>query len=136
MNSMNNIGETALMNAAHTCWDRRVTRLLINAGANVNAKAEDGQTPLIVAAVEGNEEAVGELVRAGANVNATDETGIPLWRSPEIVKWDARSLTTESMRTCVISRKNEVMFSNRDRLRKLFANENQKVMRLFGTSEL
>lgn len=75
VNSMNNSGETALMDAAHACWDGRVTRLLINAGANVNAKAKDGQTPLIVAAFAGNEEAVGALVRAGANVNATDENG-------------------------------------------------------------
>lgn len=75
VNSTNNTGETALMNAAHACWDGRVTRLLINSGANVNVKAKHGQTPLIVAAFAGNEEAVGELVRAGANVNATDENG-------------------------------------------------------------
>ncbi len=51
---------------------------LLDAGANVDASDEHGQTPLILAAMHGLSDMVIRLVKAGANVNAKDAVG----RSP------------------------------------------------------
>jgi ankyrin repeat protein len=45
------------------------------AGTDVNAKDEDGWTPLLVAAFNGRKEIAELLIAKGANVNATDEVG-------------------------------------------------------------
>ena len=50
---------------------RIIVELLIGAGANVNAKANDGATALMVASLSGHKEIVEILIRAGADVNAT-----------------------------------------------------------------
>lgn len=50
-------------------------RALIDAGADVNAKDEDGQTPLHYAADRGHSEALKVLINAGADVNAKNENG-------------------------------------------------------------
>ena len=52
-----------------------IVELLIAAGANVNAKANDGATALMVASLSGHKEIVGILIRAGAEVNATTYDG-------------------------------------------------------------
>jgi ankyrin repeat protein len=58
----------------------RVLRLLLSAGAPVDAKNENGRTPLHEAADRRNVEAVRVLLAAGAKVNATDTCeATPLW---------------------------------------------------------
>ena len=49
---------------------------MVKDGADVNAKAYDGRTALMLAAAWGGTEAVKALVKAGADVNATDEDGL------------------------------------------------------------
>ena len=46
---------------------------LISAGADVNKKNSDGQTPLIMASIEGNIEIVRALIEAGADVNVMEK---------------------------------------------------------------
>ncbi len=70
-------GATALMRSMQL-RDREaqtelIVNLLISAGANVNARQNDGQTPLFSAC--GFEKAVKPLVQAGADVNAQDIGG-------------------------------------------------------------
>nr|WP_315100332.1 ankyrin repeat domain-containing protein [uncultured Fretibacterium sp.] len=48
---------------------------LIKAGADVNAQSKDGRTPLMLAAVRGQEVVLSELLRAGAQVDAQDTWG-------------------------------------------------------------
>ena len=64
--------------------------LLLQAGADVNAKDRDGNTALILAAAE-NPTVVSVLLKAGADVNAKDRDGNtalywqrPLTRTPRL----------------------------------------------------
>ena len=50
-------------------------KLLIEAGANVNAKENDGRTPLMCAADKGHSEIVKLLIENGADVNAKNNYG-------------------------------------------------------------
>lgn len=52
-----------------------VTNSLIRAGADVNATNEGGDTPLILASLNGHGSIVDALLKAGANVHATDQFG-------------------------------------------------------------
>ena len=56
---------------------REVARLLVDEGANINARAKEeyGGTPLHWAAALGRVEMAGYLIDAGANVNAGDKNG-------------------------------------------------------------
>lgn len=65
----------ALMRAALHYADAEAVKLLIAAGAEVNARNESGRTPLLLAAAYGNAEAVKVLSAAGAEVNARDKDG-------------------------------------------------------------
>lgn len=64
-------GVTALMQSVRVDLPHQeVTRTLLEAGANVNARADDGWTPLMFALADGgNTEAVRLLLAAGADVN-------------------------------------------------------------------
>lgn len=59
-----------LFNAAEEGFPERV-RILLEAGANVNATDKDGWTPLMIAAAAGNTITVHVLVDAGADVDAS-----------------------------------------------------------------
>jgi ankyrin repeat protein len=67
-NSKTEQGTTAVMLAAH---DSEKVKLLIERGADVNARGATGFTPLMVASrYRGNSEAVRLLLKSGAKVNA------------------------------------------------------------------
>jgi len=68
-------GETALGSAADACRSADMIKLLVASRAQVNAKTNRARTPLIIAAFNGNESAVRELVQAGADPNAKDARG-------------------------------------------------------------
>eukprot|EP01119_Soliformovum_irregulare_P019201 TRINITY_DN6030_c0_g1_i3.p1 TRINITY_DN6030_c0_g1~~TRINITY_DN6030_c0_g1_i3.p1 ORF type:complete len:773 (+),score=126.38 TRINITY_DN6030_c0_g1_i3:728-3046(+) len=62
---------------------------LIDAGADVHAKAKDGWTPLLMASLEGMHVFVSDLLSRGCDVNASDVSGItPLMASLIIYKSD------------------------------------------------
>jgi ankyrin repeat protein len=53
-----------------------IANILISAGADVNARADDGGTPLINAAMQGNLDFFKALVSRGADVNAKTSDGV------------------------------------------------------------
>ena len=50
-----------------------VFKLLIEAGADVNLRHKDGRTALMMAAGEGHNKCVEQLIQAGADVNHTGQ---------------------------------------------------------------
>ena len=74
--AVGNSGVTALMQAAMT-GNTGIVKLLLNKGANVNAKAEQmgGMTPLMNAAAFGDIEMVRLLIDKGADINTKDTDG-------------------------------------------------------------
>ena len=58
-----------------------VVKALLEAGADVNKADDEGTTPLMVAAVDGNVDTVRVLLNAGANphaINDDDETALQM----------------------------------------------------------
>jgi cytohesin len=82
------LGCTPLYVAAGVPADRDVIndsiRLLLEAGANPNTRAPNGQIPLHFAAYQGGISSVEMLVSAGSDVNAADKEG----RTPAIVAFE------------------------------------------------
>jgi ankyrin repeat protein len=68
-------GWTALHHATLGGVHDDVMRLLIRAGADVNARTPGGETPLMFSAMKGKVEEVRALVEAGADVNAANGLG-------------------------------------------------------------
>ena len=66
---------TTLILAARATPDANLVRLLIESGANVNAKNGDHETALMYAASKGQVEVVELLIKNGADVNATNANG-------------------------------------------------------------
>ncbi|KAK5995175.1 Ankyrin repeat domain-containing protein 50 [Cladobotryum mycophilum] len=67
-------GRTPLMCAVKT-GNWAVSKLLLDAGANIEAKDDGGATPLVWAAESGKDAVVRLLIDAGANVKARDDDG-------------------------------------------------------------
>lgn len=55
--------------------DISTVQKIINAGADINSANKDGETPLMIAALEGRLSVVRFLVEKGANINAADGLG-------------------------------------------------------------
>ena len=59
-----------------TLMERKdAVKVLLDNGAEVDFKASDGRTPLILAAGKGNKDIVEELLQAGADASQTDQAG-------------------------------------------------------------
>lgn len=72
LSAKNDAQEVALHRAA-AHGQREAAAVLIKAGADVNSKDANGDTPLHLAAMFGMEETAGELIALGATVDAIDE---------------------------------------------------------------
>jgi uncharacterized protein len=66
--------DKGLTEAAFVCDFMRV-RELLHRGADVDARDEDGRTPLFSAVLGGSVGLVGLLLESGANINARDKEG-------------------------------------------------------------
>jgi ankyrin repeat protein len=73
VNAANSSGETALISASQTCPDGKMVQLLLSAGADPNAKGNDGGTALRAAA--GNPLVIEKLLAAGADPTVKDKYG-------------------------------------------------------------
>ncbi|MDE3023407.1 MAG: ankyrin repeat domain-containing protein [Pseudomonadota bacterium] len=60
----------------HFAANKEIAELLIANGANVNAKADDGTSPLHLAATNDNVSVARVLIEHGADVNAKDKKGV------------------------------------------------------------
>ena len=83
VNATDTLGKTPLHYAAHSrgpsgCVD--TIKILVNAGANIEARDNNNETPLFVSVNEGNVDAVKALIGLGANVNTirTRDNSTPL----------------------------------------------------------
>jgi uncharacterized protein len=68
-------GKTELHFQALSGTNPKLIKLLVQAGANLEARTMTGKTPLILAAMNGNTEIITALLEAGANVWARDADG-------------------------------------------------------------
>ena len=71
-----------------------VVKRLLEAGADVNAKGNNGQTALMLASWEGKELA-SELLKAGADVNAKDNDG---QTALMLASWEGKELASELLK--------------------------------------
>jgi hypothetical protein len=75
VNVQNNLGNAPLQLAAHNSGDTDTVVLLLNKGANIDARSNDGWTALIDAIDMNHVAAAKVLIERGANVNLAAQTG-------------------------------------------------------------
>jgi ankyrin repeat protein len=76
VNAARTTGETALMEApSRRCKEGAMVQLLLDAGANPNAKTKNGFNPLLAAAMTGDAIGAEKLLKAGADPKARDDRG-------------------------------------------------------------
>jgi serine/threonine-protein phosphatase 6 regulatory ankyrin repeat subunit B len=75
VNLRDNIGRTALMDAAWRIDSYAVFDCLASTGADINAKDLNGRNALMLASGSGNVKAVKDLIKLGADVNVQDNSG-------------------------------------------------------------
>lgn len=69
-------GETALMEApSRRCKEGAMVQVLLDAGANPNARTRSGFNPLLAAAMTGDAIGAEKLLKAGADPKAKDDHG-------------------------------------------------------------
>jgi ankyrin repeat protein len=73
--SSRNAQKVTPLHGAVTRGDAGVTNLLLDKGAQVNARQERGFTPIFSAAAAGNVELMELLVKHGADINARTDDG-------------------------------------------------------------
>ena len=74
-----------------------ITRMLLDAGADIEQADANGTTPLLTAIINDNMEAARALIEAGANVNATDWYGQrPLWTAIDVRNLDVPGPTRDN----------------------------------------
>ena len=86
------VGADNLLSSQVTKGDNSLTiSLLLLLGADPNAANQDGDTPLLRAAISGRADAVRQLLEAGADANLTDNDGdTPLHLLPYVTQWSSR----------------------------------------------
>lgn len=72
----NNNGFDALTLAAYTTNNLSIIQTLLDNNANIDATDELGHTPLMAAAIAGNDKIMQYLIKRGANYQATDKNGL------------------------------------------------------------
>ena len=77
----------------HRADNKEISELLIAKGADVNAKSENGVTPLHRAALHGHKEIAKLFIAKGAHLNAKDDLG-KLGRTP--LDWAIEENHTET----------------------------------------
>lgn len=93
---MESFGMTPLMWAAEWNKNPEVIVVLLKAGAEVNARDDDGETPLIYAAMYNpNPRVISTLLNAGADAKAKDSSGMT---AVEYAVHDYRLLGSDAMR--------------------------------------
>ena len=75
LDRVNHRGESALHLGAAATHSTECLQLLIREGANVNLKAADGRTPIMMASIHGRVSRTKILISAGADLEATDKYG-------------------------------------------------------------
>lgn len=89
-------GMTPLMAAALKNKDPSVFRILLKAGADINAKNEDGWTALTIAAVTQDVDVIDILVKAGAKIGAEDFNNATLNENSGVMSVLARAVENMS----------------------------------------
>lgn len=80
LDAVDDKGLTPLLRALDATDDNRMqVRKLVKAGANLEIPDGDGNTPLMVAAKNGNEEMVAHLLAAGAVMETKNKAGQTAW---------------------------------------------------------
>ena len=92
MGEVNRSPATALHLVARHSELQSVAELLLNNGADVNAKGDYGYTPLHLAAEEGAKGVVELLLARGADVNAKTDSGMTPLHSASISSWASTSV--------------------------------------------